>query len=243
MTDDLPVELEVRRPSRWGAALVAVLAIAAAAAVALTAVAVLRVAHDLEQVRGERDALAADVRVLRRQVEALGDYPAAPPPEETSTVEPGPAGPPGERGPVGPAGPGPTAAQVRAAVVGYLSANPPPPGRAPNDSEIAAAVAGYCSARGDCRGPRGPAGAPGKDGSSIVGPAGPEGPAGPGPTADQVAAEVAAYCASGACTGPPGAPGAPGEDAVLPSTITFERRFLPDEVCTTTDGGSTYVCR
>ena len=108
MTDDLPVELEVRRPSRWGAALVAVLAIAAAAAVAVTAVAVLRVAHDLDQVRTERDALAADVRVLRRQVEALGDYPAAPAPEETTTVEPGPQGIPGERGPAGPRGePGP----------------------------------------------------------------------------------------------------------------------------------------
>lgn len=247
MTDeDLAVPLDARRPSRWGAVIVAVLVVAAAAALAVVAVAVLRVAGDLDQVRGERDSLAADVRVLRRQVEALGDMPAAPPPEETASVEPGPAGPPGERGPVGPrgevgpGGPGPTAEQVRAAVAAYLAANPPADGRAPTAQEIAAAVAGYCAQRDECRGDTG------RPGASVVGP---PGPPGPGPTAAQLAAEVAAFCSGGTCNGPAGPPGADGrdgadgQDAVLPSTFTFERRFLPDEVCTTTDGGATYVCR
>jgi hypothetical protein len=103
--------------------------------------------------------LAGDVRVLRAQIEARGDTPAAPDPAravddlpdraEVPVPIPGPPGPPGSDSTV----PGPTG----------------PPG---SDSTVP--------------GPRGPAGAPGAD-STVPGPAGPPGADStvPGPRGEQ----------------------------------------------------------
>jgi outer membrane murein-binding lipoprotein Lpp len=102
--------------------------------------------------------LAGDVRVLRAQIEARGDTPAAPDPEravedlpdraEVPVPIPGPSGPPGEKGEKGEPG---------ATVTG-------PPGK------DGATVTG----------PPGPAvtGPPGPPGDSVTGPPGPPGPAG-----------------------------------------------------------------
>jgi outer membrane murein-binding lipoprotein Lpp len=122
--------------------------------------------------------LAGDVRVLRAQIEAKGETPAAPDPEaavddlperaEVPVPIPGPPGPAGEPGKPGKPGsdstvPGPTG----------------PPG---SDSTVP--------------GPRGPAGAPGAD-STVPGPAGPPGADStiPGPRGEQGE------------QGPPGPPG------------------------------------
>lgn len=165
---------------------------------------------------------AAEINALRGQILAKGEEPVVPPAEPTSPgvqVVPGEQGRPGERGP------GPTDTQVRAAVADYFAANPPQPGRTPTDVEVAAAVAAYCNARGGCRGPGGvpgAAGQDGQDGDTVVGPQGPAGAQGPGPTQEQVAAEVAAFCSTGACVGPTGPQGPAGQAAP-----TVVRRYGP----------------
>ncbi|WP_241847655.1 collagen-like protein [Streptomyces sp. CB02009] len=140
----------------------------------------LRITHETEareqaiteaNLRGDAaSTLAGDVRVLRAQVEALGEAPAAPDPEQAvedlpqrTTVPvpiPGPAGPtgakgePGEPGRPGATGPPGTPGEPGAAITG-------PPGPT---GPAGPAVTGP-------EGPAGPAGA--------TGPAGPEGPTGP----------------------------------------------------------------
>jgi hypothetical protein len=122
--------------------------------------------------RGEAvSTLASDVRVLREQVKASGEVPAAPDPsqavkdlEDRARVPvpiPGPAGPAGEKGEQGePGSPGATGA----------------PGRDGTDgAEGEAGAPGEPGAEGPA-GPAGPAGPPGPQGEP--GPAGPEGPAG-----------------------------------------------------------------
>lgn len=138
----------------------------------------------------------------------------------------------GETGATGATGPGPTTAQVENAVTAYCADHSGCKG-GPTQAQVAAAVVSYC--KGDnCVGATGPSGSPG---AAITGPSGAsgepgkdatgvQGPQGPGPTADQVADAVNAYCANGACRGPKGdtgdtgpagpagkdATGAPGKD-------------------------------
>jgi hypothetical protein len=104
--------------------------------------------------------LAGDVRVLRAQIEARGDTPAAPDPEravdnlpqrtEVPVPIPGPPGPAGERG---------------------------EPGRPGSDSTVPGPT-GPPGADSTVPGPRGPEGPPGAD-STVPGPAGPRSPRGP----------------------------------------------------------------
>lgn len=169
---------------------------------------------------------------------ARGDEPASTPAEEIASTPAVPsaanvvtvAGEKGERGP------GPTDAQVRMAVAGYLTANPPQPGRPPTDGEIAAAVAAYCSARGGCRGADGPAG------QSTVGPQGPVGPRGepgPGPSDEQVAVSVGAYCSTRAgCVGPPG-PQGPAGPAMESFTFAIG---ITEYACADQDRDLHYTC-
>lgn len=125
---------------------------------------------------------------------------------------PGTPGPAGGRGDAGQAGAAVTGEQVAAAVADYCGlgrcAAPPSP------LVVQGAVATYC-ADGRCDGDPGD---PGRDGQ-----AGDPGAPGPGPTAEQVAAAVADYCAvDGRCQGPPGDPGPagpagpPGADSAVP---------------------------
>ncbi|MHC3391284.1 collagen-like protein [Streptomyces lavendulocolor] len=131
--------------------------------------------------------LAGDVRVLRAQIQAQGQTPAAPDPERAVKDLPDRAevpvpipGPPGERGPRGEKGepgqqgePGPSGTGA--------------PGRPGTDGEDGAAGADGQAGRPGEVGPPGPAG-----------PQGEPGPAGPaGPPGEQ---------------GPPGPAGPPGED-------------------------------
>jgi hypothetical protein len=105
------------------------------------------------------EKLVAAVDVLRRQVEAAGEEPAVPPPEDIVSGSdvvpiPGPEGPEGDRGPTGPAG------------------------RDGRDGQPCLPTNPFCV------GPEGAAGAPGEPGATgpagetIVGPEGPQGPAG-----------------------------------------------------------------
>lgn len=173
--------------------------------------------RDLEEARDANAALSESVDALRDQVLDLGETPEAPPPE------PAERGERGVQGPRGPRGRAPTTAEVTQAVSAYLRANPPQPGRPPSEAEIIAAVATYC-ADNTCDGPPGPPGPAGAD-SAVPGPAGPAGPAGPGPSDEQVAAAVTAYCdARNGCTGPQGPQGEPGPScpegySLQPSTV------------------------
>ena len=133
--------------------------------VALTGAAVVgwslfgRLADEADRRGDAVSTLASDVRVLRAQVEASGETPAAPDPSQA--VEdlddrarvpvpiPGPQGEPGERGPTG------------------------APGRSGKDGTDGQDGIGET-------GPSGPAGAPGKQGDpGAAGPQGEAGPAGP----------------------------------------------------------------
>lgn len=143
--------------------------------------------------------LASDYSDLYAQAEAEGVNPDVPEPDAVVQTLPTPVA--GERGPAGPG---------------------------PSDNDVARAVAAYCDSRGNCRGaagptgPTGPTGAtgatgdvgatgqPGADGAQ--GPRGTAGEPGRPPTAEEVAAAVAAYCATGACTGPQGPTGPAGAD-------------------------------
>jgi hypothetical protein len=77
--------------------------------------------------------------------------------------------------------------QVRAAVSDYLRINPPADGRTPSTAEVEAAVTRVCQAIG-CQGQPGVPGEPGEPGSDGVD--------GQDASDEQVAAEVADFCAS-----------------------------------------------
>lgn len=171
------------------------------------------------------ETLTEDVRALRDQVEATGQEPVAPDPEERIDELPDPTlvGPIGPEGPPGPRGRPPTVEEIRAAVNVVLTGNP-----SLTRPQIVAAVTTYLQANPP---PAGPAGTPGEDGE--------DGPEGRPPTADEVSVAVAAFCAGGACEGPEGptggqgpegpvgpagsagAPGADGEDGEPPTSWTF----------------------
>jgi len=90
-------------------------------------------------------------------------------------------------------------AELRAAVAGYLTANPPEPGRPPTNGEIRQAVTAYLTANPP---------EPGEDGED-----GEDGAPGPPPTVEAVAEAVASYCANqpgGSCEGPQGERGPEG---------------------------------
>lgn len=171
------------------------------------------------------DVLAEDVRVLREQVAAAGEEPAAPAPEERVEDLPQ-VEVPAPTPPVAVRSIAPTAAQVQAAVAAVFTANPqlpedqvvaattawltanPPapgrdgtngePGRPPTAEENFIAVSAYC-ANDACRGQDGADGVDGEDAPPL--------------TDDQILAQVAAYCdAHGECQGRPGRDGTDGED-------------------------------
>ncbi|MFE6819414.1 collagen-like protein [Streptomyces sp. NPDC057677] len=148
----------------------------------------LRITHETEareqaiaeaNLRGDAaSTLAGDVRVLRAQVEALGEAPAAPDPEQAvedlpqrTTVPvpiPGPAGSPGVKGDRGePGRPGATGAPGVQGVPGPAVTGPPgptgPAGPAATGSAGPAGPAGPSGAAGPA-GPTGPAGKDGADG-------------------------------------------------------------------------------
>lgn len=155
--------------------------------------------HDLKAAQGDASSANRAVSALASQVRGFGGTPVA-----TASAA---AGKQGERGP------GPTDAQIAVAVNGYCDLHDGCVGT-PSKTQVTAAVHAFCSA-GACRGqsgtrgPVGRSGSPGASGSS--GAAGSQGPAGPGPTDDQIAAAVAAYCtAHGNCTGPAGPAGSTG---------------------------------
>lgn len=156
---------------------------------------------------------------------------------DVDSIGPSPAGPQGERGdagPIGPSGPGPTPEQIDDAVASYCASRNGCVGAvgadagAPTQAQLVAAVAAYCGIE-ECVGPQGGIGPVGPTPSVIPGPAGPAGADGqdgtngtngaPGrpPTADEVAAAVADYCATGACTGPAGGNGLDGTPAPAPT--------------------------
>lgn len=139
------------------------------------------------------EVLSEDVRALRDQVQATGEEPVAPDPEERVEELPDPTlvGPIGPRGPEGPAGRPPTVEEIRAAVNVVLAGNP-----SLTRPQIVAAVTTYLQANPP---PAGPAGEPGA-----------EGPEGRPPTADEVSVAVATFCAEGACQGPEGPAGGQG---------------------------------
>lgn len=170
--------------------------------------------REIHQLNTENDSQQELIDKLSGVVDSARDQGASvPTPEAIASTVDGPAqpsevGPQGERGEVGPPGPegpaGPTG-----------PTGPPGPTGEP----------GSTGAGGDTiTGPAGPAGqdgvngqngTDGSDGSDgAMGPAGPAGPAGadgPGPTEDQVAAAIAAWCAPrNDCVGPQGAEGPPG---------------------------------
>ncbi|HZC53768.1 MAG TPA: hypothetical protein VE441_14895 [Mycobacterium sp.] len=142
---------------------------------------------------------------------------------ESLGARPIPTPSPGAPGAVGPPGPPPTRQQINDAVDFYCFTHDGCRG-VPSRTDVLAAVRAYCSAGAACRGPkgspgrRGPTGATGSSGavgppgaSGNPGPPGDSGAPGPGPTQDQIAAAVAAYCdAHGGCTGPAGPKGDPG---------------------------------
>ncbi len=213
-----------RRPGArgWVGWLALGLSLAAAAAVIVVG---LMVQDQDKESEADRANIAALSEALRQEQAARiddGQLPVTPPVEEIVSETPdlvqGEDGKDGAKGDKGDVGPGPSPEQVRAAVVNYLTANPPAPGRPPTEQEIAGAVGAYCATRGGCRGDTGAQGAAG------VGQTGPTGAQGPGPSAEQVAAEVAAYCSAGACVGPmgpAGQTGAPGQDAPRPPRGRF----------------------
>lgn len=179
--------------------------------------------NDAEQAVTEKQSLAQQVTAAcgaggaaERELESVGACDSA----ATAAV-----GAPAESQPVIQVA---TDQQVRTAVSDYLQDHPPADGRAPTDAEVEAAVSRVCATIG-CRGAAGDAGADGQTG-----------PAGADVTDDQVAAQVAEYCASNngclptqdeineavriycsatpsPCVGPEGAQGVQGEPGpVLP---------------------------
>lgn len=174
--------------------------------------------QELEDTRGDRAALADDVDKLRGQLEALGEEPAAPPPDERVAG----AGPQGDTGPQGPAGP------------------PGQPGVAGQPG-----ARGLPGPAGE-QGPTGPAGAPGAQGAT--GPAGPPGPAGAqgeagedgatGPQGETGAQGPAGPEAAPGPVGPQGPQGAQGPP-VASFTIVLPGRTI---VCSDPEGDLQYTC-
>lgn len=171
-------------------------------------------AVQLEESRTDRTSLRAELneqeaasQALAEQVKRLGGKPVVDPPATPTQ---------GERGP------GPTEAQVKAAVADYCAGDRCKP--TVSRSQVAAAVADYC-AGGLCQGKDGTNGGPGADGtdgtSGTDGTDGADGAPGPGPTDEQIAAAVEAYCADGKCRGDKGEKGDPGADgSVTPGDYT-----------------------
>lgn len=217
--------------------------------------------EELADERGaESQALAGDVEALREQVRILDPEaePVAPPPGETVEGidrEPVPAA-------------GPSRSEIVAAVASYCSGGrcAPP---APSEEQVIQAVVAYCSG-GQCEGPAGPSGAAGEPGDpgdpgqagepgaageeGAPGQAGSPGAPGPGPTDDQIAAAVDAYCsARNDCQGPAGPAGADGEDGAPgpagprgaqgppPESFTFTHLAITYR-CTDPDGDGAYTC-
>lgn len=155
------------------------------------------------------ESLSRTVQEANDRLEAVGEAPVPVPAASTAPAQ-GQRGQDGVAGDTGPQG---------------------EPGRPPTGAEIAAGVSMYCSVRIDCAGPAGQDGRPGtagQDGTDgddgapgVAGAPGEPGAPGRAPTAEEIAAAVAAFCGtpSSPCAGPkgdpgaagmPGAPGAPG---------------------------------
>ncbi|MFB7066900.1 collagen-like protein [Streptomyces sp. NPDC056237] len=124
-----------------------------------------RLAAEAHRRGGAVTTLATDVRKLRSQIQARGDTPAAPDPEqavsdlparaEVPVPIPGPPGPVGAKGDRGPAGPtGPTASPGQAGATGRAGADSTVPG-----------PTGPAGPKGET-GPAGPAGKDGRDGAA-----------------------------------------------------------------------------
>lgn len=152
--------------------------------------------------------LVGDVRGLREQVEATGQTPVAPDPEDRIDDAPT-SGPQGERGDRGRP---PTPAEVADAVADYCSGGTC--SSPPTATQVLAAVQAFCDGSA-CIGPAGANGTPGAVGAQgqpgSVGPPGVQGADGPGPTGEQIATAVADYCAANGCEGDPGPVGPAGE--------------------------------
>ncbi|MFD8640858.1 collagen-like protein [Streptomyces zaomyceticus] len=186
-----PTALRRTLAHRWRAlALTAVLLVLSGAVVLVW----MRITHETaarEQAIAEANlrgdaasTLAGDVRVLRAQVEALGEAPAAPDPEQAvedlpqrTTVPvpiPGPAGSPGIKGDRGdPGQPGATGAPGIQGAPGPAVTGPPGP-----TGPAGPAVTGPAGPTGPS-GPPGPAGPAGRDGADgrdgATGPSCPDG--------------------------------------------------------------------
>jgi hypothetical protein len=180
--------------------------------------------QELDATRDDRTALADDLRKVRSQVEALGQEPAAPPPEERvgEPLSPGPQGPPGPKGDQGVRGdqgrPGDKGDRGDKGDKGDAG-NPGATG--PQGPIGPAGSQGPTGSQGP-PGPAGAAGATGADGAQ--GPAGPQGP--PGPQGEQGPQGPA---------GPQGAQGPP----VGSFTITVGPRTF---VCADPEGDMQYTC-
>lgn len=193
----------------------------------------------LEESRTDRTSLRSELNeqeaastALAEQVKRLGGKPVVDPP----TVPPA----------AGQRGPGPTEAQVRAAVADYCSGDRCKP--TVSRSQVAEAVAAYC-AKDACKGAPGVAtdGADGTDGTDGTdGADGSDGAPGPGPTDEQIAAAVEAYCADGKCkgeSGRDGADGADGKDATFtPSGMDCPEGERVNGVHLLADGSLTVSC-
>ncbi|HEY9353418.1 MAG TPA: hypothetical protein VIP28_09220 [Nocardioides sp.] len=170
---------------------------------------------ELSKLSKQADDDHAAAQALKEQVKRLGGKPVAEPGEP----------------PAGPQGPGPSALQVKAAVADYCTADRCKP--TVSRSQVAAAVADYCSG-GLCRGKDGTNGGPGTEGTDGAdganGANGTDGAPGPGPTDEQIAAAVEAYCADGKCRGDKGEKGDTGDagPAGKDATITPSGADCPD---------------
>jgi hypothetical protein len=144
----------------------------------------------------DNEKLTQQVGVLAQQVRGLGATPSV--------------SPSASEGPAGKQGPGPSNAQIAAAVEDYCALREGCAG-VPSRAQVALAVQAFCAA-GACKGPSGRPGAAGASGArGAAGASGASGAPGSGPTSDQVASAVAAYCAAhGDCTGPAGPKGDTG---------------------------------
>lgn len=192
---------------------------------------------DAEEARQETRTLAQQVTVAcdaggaaARELEAIGacQNAATAAVDANATEEP-------------PTYPVATDGQVRAAVSEYLRINPPADGRTPTVAEVESAVTRVCQAIG-CQGQpgtEGPAGQDGADGrnasdeqvaTQVAGYCADNN--GCLPTAEEIQAAVAAYCSAdpSPCAGPPGVQGEQG----LPGPV------LPEYYETT--GGLTRHC-
>lgn len=170
------------------------------------------------------DVLVDDGRATREQLEALGQEPVAPPPEERVQELPdepvvirgerGPQGPRGFQGLIGP--PGPTGAPGPVGDPGPAGPAGPPGEAGQDGTDGATGPSGDTGATGA----QGPAGEPGPPG-----PAGEPGPPGP--------------------SGPPGADGVDGTDGEPPQSWTFTYMAVTYE-CRRTDpfdpAEPTYAC-